>query len=281
MQNLSKLVFIITILLACSSLAWQGQAAAAEDGKTASGADLYAVSPQPLTVAQCGQCHVAQFGGLKDKGGRHRFDCRNCHEVFHAFNPRKGNWEELMPKCSKCHEPPHGDQFTNCLTCHVNPHTPRQVPMNKELTSNCGVCHSGPAKQLNEFPSAHTEQGCDTCHTKHGFIPNCLDCHEPHLPGQTMDVCTSCHQVHKPLQIALAPDASAETCGACHDAIYAKWKNTKSKHGKVNCSLCHTVHGKIPECTQCHATPHDKNILSKFTSCLDCHLDPHDLPVKK
>ncbi len=276
-QKPSKLVLLITYVIMVSSLAWFGQAAAAE---AASVAELYAIEPEPLTVGQCVQCHVAHFNWLKANGGLHRFDCRQCHEVFHAYNPKKGNWEELMPKCSNCHELPHGEEFTNCLTCHVNPHTPRLVPMSEELTSSCGVCHKSPAQQLNEFPSKHTQQGCNACHTKHGFIPSCMECHEPHLPGQTMEVCLSCHQVHKPLQITLSPDSSTETCSACHDAVYAKWSASQSKHGKVNCSRCHTAHGKIPACTQCHAAPHDKGMLERFTSCLDCHLDPHDPPVK-
>src|SRR5512137_2376773 len=60
--------------------------------------ELYATDPQPLTVTQCGQCHPGVFKGLKDDGARHRFDCQKCHATFHAFNPKKMNWEAIMPK---------------------------------------------------------------------------------------------------------------------------------------------------------------------------------------
>lgn len=279
LKNHYTLLLPLTFVLAISLWLSPGSAGAVEAGQASSGAELYAITPEPLTVAQCAQCHVAHFGWLKANGGRHRIDCRQCHEIFHAYNPKKGNWDELMPRCNKCHSLPHGEKFGQCLTCHANPHTPRIVAMGAQLTASCGECHTGPAKQLNAFPSAHTEQGCDACHYEHGLIPSCMECHEPHVTGQSLETCKACHPVHKPLQIALAPDSSTETCGACHADVYGKWNTTKSKHGTVNCSLCHTAHGQIPSCTRCHEAPHDKTILSKFPRCLDCHMDVHDLPV--
>lgn len=270
------IVIVALVLLAVVFIAGSVQAKEA-----LSGADLYNITPEPLTVAQCGQCHVKHFALLKEAGLRHRFECQKCHEVFHAYNPVRGNWAELMPKCDKCHtQPPHGDKFVDCLVCHANPHTPRRVAMGDYLTGVCGDCHTSPAGQLVKHPSAHTEQGCAACHTQHGLIPSCMECHEPHVTGQTLESCKACHPVHKPLQIALAPDSSTDTCGACHDEVYGKWTQTVSKHGKVNCSMCHTAHGRIPHCEKCHTAPHDRSILMKFPRCLDCHLDVHDPPVK-
>ena len=280
MRNIFYWLLPFTIVLSVSLWVYPGQGEAADAGQASSGASLYDIEPEPLTIVQCAQCHVAHFKWLKASGGRHRIDCQQCHEIFHAYNPTKNNWADLMPRCSKCHALPHGEKFGECLTCHANPHTPRIVSMGAQLAASCGECHTGPADQLKAFPSAHTEQGCDACHHKHGFIPSCMECHEPHVAGQTVETCKSCHPVHKPLQIALTPDASTETCKACHDEVYAKWTGTNSKHGSVNCSMCHTAHGQIPACTRCHEAPHDKTILAKFPRCLDCHMDVHDLPVK-
>ena len=41
------------------------------------GADLYAQSPEPLTVAQCAQCHIGVFNKIKNDGGRHRIHCQD------------------------------------------------------------------------------------------------------------------------------------------------------------------------------------------------------------
>jgi hypothetical protein len=261
----------------------QSQPAPEAAKQVLTGAALYTITPEPLTPRQCGQCHATHFAYLQKDGRKHQFECQNCHQKFHAYNPVKGNWADLMPKCEQCHtSPPHGQQFLNCLSCHTNPHTPRVVPSTDNLTPFCGQCHTGPSGQLQQFPSKHTQQPCDSCHhDRHGYIPNCMECHEPHLQGQTIDVCLSCHAVHKPLQIALTQDSSVETCNVCHDAVYGKWKATQSKHGKVACGSCHQAHGKIPECTMCHTAPHDASILSKFPRCLDCHIDVHDLPIKK
>ena len=246
------------------------------------GADLYAAEPVQLTVTQCGQCHPSIYQNIKQDGKRHRFHCLDCHEQLHAYSPKKNNYAAIMPQCSSCHTLPHGEAFASCLDCHKNPHTPLNVAIDEILAANCGKCHTGPNGQLTKFPSKHTEQGCDTCHSeKHGRIPSCMECHEPHLPGQEIAYCLSCHPVHKPLQIAY--DGSAQwnsTCATCHDSVYEPWSKTPSKHGGVNCGECHTSHGFIPKCQMCHETPHDERLLAKFPNCLECHIDPHDLPVK-
>ena len=249
--------------------------------KTAAG-DVFSRPPKPLTLAQCAQCHPSQFNDLRTAGGEHRFDCRNCHEAFHAYNPLRHNYAQLMPKCSTCHSTPHGSKHTQCLSCHHNPHTPLKVPSSDHLSKYCGDCHQKEAGQLKQYPSAHTDLGCTTCHAgKHGTIPKCFDCHEPHYPKQPLAQCTTCHQVHKPLQISFRPEDNPKVCGTCHKKEFGKWSHTKSKHGQVTCTVCHNRHGFIPKCTDCHVPPHDKALLAKFPNCLTCHLDVHDLAVNK
>jgi len=245
---------------------------------------LYAVDPQPLTVTQCGQCHPTHFGALKEAGGKHQFDCRECHEVFHAYNPLKNNYAEIMPKCATCHGQPHGTKHVQCLNCHENPHAPNRVPMTHMLAGICSDCHGAQNTELQKFPSKHTEQACNSCHhNRHGYIPQCAECHEPHFETQAEATCQQCHPVHQPLTIALSSNVELETCNACHSDIYVKWQGTPSKHGQVGCAECHTQHAMIPECSLCHVAPpgHAPKMLEQFPNCLTCHLDVHDLPVKK
>lgn len=251
-------------------------------GGGAASADLYAVTPEPLTPVQCGQCHTKHFADLRASGGKHKFECQNCHQVFHAYNPLRNNYAEIMPKCAMCHALPHGEKQVACLNCHSNPHAPTVAPAVEKVKGVCADCHSGPAEQLKASPSKHTQQPCASCHhTKHGYIPACSECHEPHFKGQDFAGCQSCHPVHKPLDIKFTKDADAQTCSGCHAPVFAKWKGTPSKHGQVNCTMCHTSHGAIPACLDCHAAPHPEAQLKMFPRCLDCHLDVHDLPVKK
>jgi hypothetical protein len=246
-------------------------------------ASLYDVTPTPLQPAECAQCHVGQFANLKDSGGKHRFACQECHEVFHAYSPRKNNYEELMPLCATCHGQQHGPKQTDCINCHQNPHAPLQVPALDRLGTACADCHSGPAGELKKFPSAHTEQDCQSCHyEKHGYIPSCSECHDGHYSEQPVQDCMTCHtRVHAPLRIRLPDNAVAQTCGSCHTDVFGKWQGTPSKHGQVGCVRCHQEHGKIPDCRECHGEPHNKRQLEMFPNCLTCHIDVHDLPVKK
>ncbi|MDY6848976.1 MAG: cytochrome C [Thermodesulfobacteriota bacterium] len=247
-------------------------------------ANPYDADIPPMNLEQCGQCHPTYFESLRTEGGRHQFDCRECHEVFHAYNPQKQNWAEIMPDCADCHGQPHGEVHVQCLTCHVNPHAPLSMPYAEgaPVTKACADCHTGPAREVAEFPSRHTDVACTSCHhDQHGYVPSCFECHGPHYEGQALESCTECHPVHKPLEIALTPTTGARTCQACHGTVYTEWKETPSKHGQVNCSLCHTEHGMIPDCRTCHVQPHSDNMLSKFPDCLTCHINPHDLPIKR
>jgi hypothetical protein len=277
-----RIAFMFIAIAALAGFFQPGFVSAAKRSLPQVDASLYSETPIPLQPAECGQCHEGQFANLKDSGGKHRFACQECHETFHAYNPRKNNYDELMPVCTICHSQPHGPKQVDCLNCHQNPHTPLLVPAVDRLSKSCADCHEGPAKELKQFPSAHTEQGCQSCHhEKHGYIPNCSECHDGHYSGQSDQDCLSCHaRVHAPLKINFPADAGAQSCSSCHDDVYAKWQGTPSKHGEVACVMCHQKHGQVPDCRECHAEPHNKKQLEMFPNCLTCHIDVHDLPVK-
>ncbi|MBJ6723571.1 cytochrome C [Geomesophilobacter sediminis] len=241
---------------------------------------MYAQAPQPLTPSQCAQCHSYQFGALKEKGGKHRFACQECHKAFHAYNPNKGNYAEIMPKCSQCHTDIHGPANKDCATCHTNPHTPRVVKVTERLTNSCATCHQEEKAELVQFPSKHSLLACSKCHhTRHGYKPSCQECHKPHYKGQEYSSCLGCHSVHKPKKVTYKSNEPAQTCGSCHTKVYGKWTKTVSKHSKVNCATCHhDKHGYIPKCEECHKAPHPAGILKHYPRCLDCHLDVHELP---
>jgi len=242
-------------------------------------ADLYSGTPAPLAPAQCAQCHSGQYDSLKANGGRHRFECQGCHKVFHAYNPRKGNYEEIMPKCTSCHAYIHGPANKDCNSCHTNPHAPRKVGMTNRLATTCQTCHAKPKADLVQFPSKHSLLGCSKCHTSHGFKPSCSMCHKPHYQGQEFSTCTKCHSVHKPKKVTYPSNEPARTCGSCHAKIYAKWQATPSKHAKVLCAQCHhDKHGYVPQCSECHKQVHPAGILAKYPKCLSCHIDVHELP---
>jgi len=169
------------------------------------------------------------------------------------------------------------------MKCHYNPHAPK-LPMKitAEFAKICGDCHPKEMDETVKYHSMHTDIGCTYCHAKtHGCIPSCLDCHKPHIAGQTVEECFKCHAPHSPLNIPpFAKDTSNKVCSACHTTEFGKISTTKSKHGKVACVQCHPKHKYIPACTECHPQPHSEAMLKKFPNCLQCHMDVHNLPVK-
>lgn len=275
----SRLSLFLAAVVFTASTAFAGKLATVDIPVDAG---MYAATPAKLTPDQCGQCHNTVYGGLKAAGGNHRFDCQKCHNTIHSYNPKKGNWDEIMPKCSSCHAEVHGPANKDCSSCHANPHTPGKVAMVPRLTNSCGTCHSAQKDELVKFPSKHSKVACDKCHTSHGYKPSCFNCHRPHYRDQPVDTCGKCHPVHQPLSIRYPASEPAQSCAACHGKIFTQWKKTPSRHAKVNCATCHkTSHGYVPQCVECHKAPHPKTILERFPKCLDCHLDVHDLPSVK
>ncbi len=242
---------------------------------------------QPLTMQQCSQCHIGVFKLLKNQGQRHQLECTFCHEAYHTYAPGKVEYTEAIPKCTTCHGTPHGvsDQVTTCSNCHGNAHSPLNIPT---ITADqCIMCHTGPPQQLRDFPSKHSEVACTDCHTTHGLIPSCYACHsekggEPyHLTNVDTAQCATCHPVHNPLKLAYADDAPQTQCAPCHkneshERVLKTIQKANSKHNtEVTCAGCHTEHGKIPSCFDCHDTDGHRAGLTD-PDCLRCHVNPHE-----
>lgn len=245
----------------------------------------YEAEIQPLTTAQCGQCHLSYFNTIKTDGGKHQIDCVRCHTQYHVYSPRKQNFEQIMPKCAACHlsasgGPFHGESedLTPCLDCHADPHKPLKIPMPAERT--CSQCHAKEGNEIVNFPSKHqTDVACTDCHAdKHGFIPACDVCHESHSPAVQLSVqdCMFCHPVHKPTQISYSKDTDSAICAGCHNDVADMLQKKVTKHTEVKCSDCHPAHKEIPLCSRCHGEPHPRMMVD-VTKCGECHGIAHDL----
>ena len=258
--------------------------AQAQEGESSSDVSPYDKDIKPLTTIECGQCHYSVFQNLKEEGGLHRIDCVRCHREYHVYNPRKQNYDEIMPECIWCHQSPsggpfHGDEksLTPCLNCHADPHKPLMIPMG-ELYAHCAACHSEQGMEVKNYPSLHTEVACADCHAeKHGFIPECAMCHVSHSPAVEMSSadCMSCHPVHKPTQIAYNAETDSKICAGCHGGVYQMLQDKVTAHTSVTCGECHPSHGEIPLCSRCHGQPHPASMNA--TNCRECHGIAHDL----
>jgi len=256
---------------------------------------LYTGTPTPLQPVECGKCHNTEYTLLKNSKSKHRFICTDCHEQLHAYVPTKNNYRDVLPKCSNCHDVPHGEPFTQCLSCHQNPHTPLTIPFsavtrkfkNKEGKSMvaCQLCHwNSEGKEFATHPTKHNvKEGCVGCHAgdRHGIRPTCFKCHKPHIKGMVYKDCLVCHRPHSAKNIKVYPkDTDNRICGSCHKTEYGHLQSNKTKHSAFHCAKCHVKHGKIPKCRNCHGEPHGAGIHKNTPRCLNCHQDPHNLPVK-
>lgn len=247
----------------------------------------YAIKIKPLATAECGQCHLSVFETIKAQGTKHQIDCVRCHTEYHVYNPRKQNYDEIMPKCSSCHLSASGGAFhgehknlTPCLNCHTDPHKPLLIPA-AEIGASCSLCHAKEGSEIQDYPSMHTtEVTCADCHAeKHGYIPECSACHESHSPKVelTSADCMTCHPVHKPTQISYAEETESSICAGCHGDVNDMLQKKQTKHTSVKCAECHPAHKEIPLCSTCHGEPHPKTMMRSVTSCGDCHGIAHDL----
>ena len=269
---------LMALLLAAAFFFCRSAAAETLEGS------IYTIEVQPLTLEDCARCHTTHYNWLRDNGARHQtVACTECHEVFHAYNPLRNNYGTIMPKCSSCHDVPHGsaEPVMQCLECHANPHQPLvSIPVPATLEGRCQLCHTEVAASLQAEVSKHTEQACSSCHSeKHGRIPQCAECHENHSPMATLETpdCLACHPVHTPLRISYPITQNKEVCAGCHDEAYQLLQARVTKHSALTCAECHASHGRIPACQECHGEPHNPSIHKKYAKCGACHGIAHDI----
>lgn len=240
----------------------------------------YKLEVKPLTTAECARCHLSTFETIKQEGGKHKRECRFCHEQYHTYRPYK-SWEEAVPQCVNCHGTIHGKKFKACMSCHQSPHAPiaSMVDLNR-LEKDCSACHTEQQQATQKHKSAHTEVACSSCHhSQHGNIPKCTECHaQPHAPYNNNQDCLGCHPAHTPNQISYGKQVNNNVCAGCHGDINQKLEQSKKKHSQLSCVYCHKQqHGFVPACQDCHGEPHSKAMLSAFEGCTDCHGEPHAL----
>ncbi len=276
-----------TLALAVLLVGGAGGGQAAEPlPEAAQGAEVYRQPIPEMTTLECAKCHPGVFTDIRDQGGLHQLECRECHVKFHNFQPGLA-WEERVPGCRSCHDPVHGTALVECLACHRNAHAPVASMVGvDQLAGKCGDCHGEAAAVFKQQPSAHSEIACAECHhDRHGSRPACSECHaEAHTPFVDNAGCLGCHQAHAPMEITLNEGVANALCQGCHPEPAAKAGQSDKKHGALKCVFCHAgSHGEVPTCQQCHGDgPHNPELLKEFQGCLDCHGDAHglSLPVK-
>jgi len=236
-----------------------------------------------LQPTDCVKCHDTQPADINANGGKHKtaINCLDCHVEHLPLGT------DTIPQCAMCHDSSEKDHFavgdrSVCLKCHRNPHTPLDVTVDDvpEMSTVCKTCHGEKGEEFAQYPSKHAEKNCTFCHpTKHKKINKCLTCHEPHAEFMVFEDCLRCHKPHSPLNIHYADDIDSKYCGSCHTEIFEMLSASKAKHGGFNCAFCHAdKHPTVPQCADCHGSPHDPSILNPFNEdCLKCHRNPHDL----
>jgi hypothetical protein len=241
----------------------------------------YSKPTDPLEPIECGKCHNKIFNLIKNNGGKHRIDCRRCHEQFHQYIPEKNNYQESLPKCSQCHNKPHGEKLIQCANCHQQVHTPLDIPASNTLSLGCDTCHSAIDKEIKMFITQHSNFYCSICHhTKHGYKPECMECHMPHSEEMMQADCLTCHLPHQALQVVYPSEIPNQTCALCHKTAYNTLIESNTKHAGFRCTKCHPdKHRTIKQCQECHIKPHDESITKNTQICGSCHGIAHSLVI--
>ncbi len=252
---------------------------------------LYPEATATMPTEECMQCHPSIATLLRTAGAMHgRVECRQCHLQVHTFISGKTNYEDILPKCERCHGQPHGKEQVKCSSCHQEAHAPLNIPANRALSQGCYTCHPKLDKDIKIFPTRHTDLYCTSCHhSTHGYKPDCLECHEPHIgqvPGTcniehiktAFDQCISCHPPHKALKVIYPNDTSNAICSFCHRKAKEMLNRSNTKHTALLCIKCHPdQHKTIIRCKECHGKPHPEEMLKQYNSCGGCHGVAHSV----
>jgi predicted CXXCH cytochrome family protein len=227
-----------------------------------------------LSAADCVKCHQKEPQEIAARGMAHQtqINCRDCHA---GHRPMVAN---NIPECSNCHSGTPHFELQGCKSCH-NPHAPKDISLKGELKDVCLTCHAAQGKELVASPSKHAQVACNFCHAdKHGYVPQCLDCHQPHSAKMTQADCKTCHQAHMPLALTYGPEVQSVMCAACHGQAFNLLQASQAKHREIACVTCHAnKHKTVPQCSDCHGLPHAEGMHKRFPQCGECHNIAHDL----
>ncbi|MCK5438278.1 MAG: cytochrome c3 family protein, partial [Desulfobulbaceae bacterium] len=166
--------------------------------------------------------------------------------------------------------------YSNCRTCH-SPHKPTAIAYVEKIDPLfCSGCHEDIVQLIQAEGGSHKNFiTCTDCHIDHGenAIPECTMCHNPNQDNHFgAENCESCHDPHSP-QIANRKTGKPlkPLCTACHPQQNKQMQDYPSRHGFVDCIICHTEHREFFTCQKCHK-PHEEG--TSYEQCLVCH-NPH------
>jgi hypothetical protein len=137
---------------------------------------------------------------------------------------------------------------------------------------DCVKCHTSQPADIAAAGAKHKDLGCLGCHEGHPplakkGLPQCNQCHMGSAHYE-LKGCLNCHKdPHTPLNISFGSNVT-DACLTCHSQQITQLRDHKSKHTNLACSTCHNVHGKVPQCTQCHK-PHSTEMVAD--DCSKCH----------
>jgi len=233
-----------------------------------------------ITKEDCVKCHPDQLADIAAAGGKHKgVGCFGCH-AGHPPAVKKN-----IPLCSQCHMGKAHFDLTGCLKCHTNPHTPLNISFAGNITDACLTCHTKQIAQLRGNKSRHSALSCSTCHSVHRKVPQCTQCHTPHSAEMVATDCRKCHKAHMPKAVTYAADIPSKDCSACHKKAFDLLSASETRHKTFECAFCHQAkHKMVPNCQDCHGSPHPAGIMAKFPKCGECHNVAHALnswPVAK
>ncbi len=226
-----------------------------------------------LTNEDCVKCHSVPPADIAEAGGKHKeVGCLGCHA---GHPPAVKN---PIPQCNECHMGQPHFELKDCLSCHKNPHTPLKITFAGNVTDACTTCHTQQIAQLRENQSKHTALDCSACHSVHREVPQCTQCHQPHSTEMVATDCKKCHKAHMPKEVTYSAEIPSKDCGACHQQALDLLSASNTKHSGLACAFCHQErHKMVPQCQDCHGSPHPAGMMAKFPKCGECHKVAHDL----
>ena len=251
--------------------------------------------PAKIQRVECSSCHAQEAsdlaGGIHSALGSGNDGCMACHGSAHDTRPAAA----VAPRqCGACHSDQvrdflssvHGkaaargdSEAPTCSACHGPIHKalassdPMSPVAKKNFPATCGSCHSNPEfLAKHQIPFSHPVEAYEM--SVHGQAvaagnekaPACSDCHGSHAIFGAQDARAQINRWKVP-----------QTCGACHAAEYAVYK--ESVHGQA------VAHGSTdaPVCTDCHgehvilapSNPESTVSATRLSSvtCGRCHSD--------
>ena len=145
------------------------------------------------------------------------------------------------------------------------PHQPLNIVFSGNVKAACNTCHPEQVAEIDANHSAHSKVDCSFCHDKHGYKPDCLNCHKSMPKTRNTRTASSAIRCITRCSSPTARKCPTTTAVPATRRCATPWKlGQPSTPPSCASSATPTSTAMCPSARVCHEAPHNAQMLEQI-----------------